>query len=148
MDFFDTMSLEDGEIKLVLDRTADADPVKGWVPAYYFVICSASGVRMGECDLRVGQNEGLYYGGHIGYTVYEEYRGHRYAARACRLLFSLAKKHGMDHLFITCNPDNTASKRTCERLGGELVEIAELPEDNDMRLRDGETEKCIYRFDL
>lgn len=54
----------------------------------------------------------------------------------------------MEELVITCNPDNRASRRTCEWLGGELVEIAELPEDNDMRLEDGETHKCIYRFDL
>ena len=28
------------------------------------------------------------------------------------------------------------------------MEIAELPEDNDMRLEDGETAKCIYRVEL
>ena len=30
----------------------------------------------------------------------------------------------------------------------ELIEIAELPEDNDMRVEDGETHKCIFRFKL
>ena len=29
-----------------------------------------------------------------------------------------------------------------------LRSIAELPEDNDMRMEDGETHKCIYRFYL
>ena len=35
----------------------------------------------------------------------------------------------------------------CEYAGGELLEIVELPEDNDMR-DNGETEKCIFRFQL
>lgn len=146
--FYDTDFLEDAEIKLVLERTADEDPVRKWVPAYYFCICSKRGEPMGRCDLRIGYNEGLYYGGHIGYAVNEEYRGRHYAAKACKLLFELAKKHGMDHLYITCDPDNIPSRRTCERLHGELLEIAELPEDNDMRINDGDTEKCVYRFAL
>ncbi len=39
----------------------------------------------------------------------------------------------MEYLYITCNPDNYASKKTCEYAGGKLLEIAELPEGNDMR---------------
>ena len=38
-------------------------------------------------------------------------------------------------------------RKTCEYAGGELLEIAQLPENNDMR-KNGETEKCIYRFVL
>lgn len=148
MDFLDTSFLENDEIKLVLHRTAEADPVRNWVPAYHFHICDRLGNVMGSCDLRIGYSEGLYYGGHIGYAVKEEYRGRHYAAKACELLFLLAKKHGMDHLFITCDPDNMPSRKTCERLNGRLLEIAQLPEDNDMRVMDGDTEKCVYRFDI
>lgn len=54
----------------------------------------------------------------------------------------------MEYVIITCNPDNWASRKTCERLGGTLAEIAELPEDAPMRLERGGTEKCIFRFDL
>lgn len=103
---------------------------------------------MGTCDLRIGHNLNTYYGGNIGYRVQEEYRGHNYAGKACLLLFQLAKKHNMDYLVITCNPDNYASRKTCEYVGCHLVEITELPEDNNMRLEDGETEKCIYRIEL
>lgn len=148
MEFLDTSFLENEEIKLELYKTTEADPVKNWVPAYRFFICDKQGNRMGECDLRIGYNQGLYYGGHIGYTVYEEFRGRHYAAKACSLLFELAKKHGMNYLYITCRPENIASRRTCEYLGGKLLEIAELPPDNDMRLNDGATEECVYRFDL
>ena len=45
------------------------------------------------------------------------------------------------------NPENTASRRTCEFAGGVLEGIVELPPDNDMYL-EGERQKCIYRFSL
>ncbi len=28
---------------------------------------------MGKCDLRIGYSEGLFYGGHIGYTIDENF---------------------------------------------------------------------------
>ncbi len=73
--------------------------------------------------------------------------GQHLAGKACLLLFELARKHDLGYLIITCNPDNYASRKTCEYAGGELLEIVELPEDNDMR-EDGEFEKCIFRFAL
>ncbi len=63
------------------------------------------------------------------------------------LLFELAKMHQLEYVIITCNPDNYASRKTCEYAGGELLETVELPADNDMR-EDGETEKCIFKFIL
>lgn len=145
--FFDTTFLKNDEIQLCLERTINGDEEKGWVPAYYFAICNLEGTKMGTCDLRVGHNDKLYFGGNIGYRVEEPYRGHHYAGKACLLLFELAKKHEMGYLIITCNPDNDPSRKTCEYAGGELLEIVELPEDNDMRDR-GMAEKCIYRFEL
>lgn len=143
--FVDTTFLKNDEITLVLEKTVDGDDKKGWVPAYHFAICNPNGVKMGVCDLRIGHNENLYYGGNIGYHIYEAYRGHHYAGKACLLLFALAKIHRLEYVIITCNPDNYASRKTCEYAGGELLEIVELPEDNDMR-ENGETEKCIYKF--
>ena len=146
--FLDTSFLISDEIQLKLERTAPGDPEKGWVPAYYFSICSLDGTAMGKCDLRIGHNENLYYGGNIGYRVEEPYRGRHYAGKACKLLFELARRHGLEYVIITCNPDNHASRKTCEYVGGELLEIVELPEDNDMRVNDGETHKCIFKITL
>lgn len=145
--FLDVSGLTDGEITLSLDRTAPGMLEKNWLPAYHFAICGTQGVRMGKCDLRIGHNDMVYFGGNIGYEVFEEYRGHHYAAKSCRLLFQLAKKHGMDYVIITCAPDNLPSRKTLEGLGGKLLEIADLPADSDMRER-GMTEVCIFRFDL
>lgn len=145
--FLDTAFLKSDEIQLLLEKTVDGDEKRNWVPAYHFFICSLNGTKMGTCDLRIGYNDNLYYGGHIGYTVFPEYRGNHYAGKACLLLFQLAVKHDMKYLYITCNPDNYASRKTCEFAGGKLLEIAELPEGNDMR-DEGESEKCIYEFTL
>ena len=146
--FLDTSFLKTDEIQLELEKTVEGDPAKNWVPTYHFAICASRGQKMGVCDLRIGHNENTYYGGNIGYSVQPEYRGRHYAGKACRLLFELAKDHGMDYLIITCNPDNWPSRRTCEYAGGTLLEIVELPEDNYMRLEEGEMEKCIFRFEL
>lgn len=145
--FIDTNFLKNDEIQLNLEKTVDGNEEKGWVPAYYFAICNNRGIKIGVCDLRIGHNDNLYYGGNIGYCIDQEYRGNHYAAKACLLLFELARKHNLEYLIITCNPDNDASRKTCEYAGGELLEVVELPEDNDMR-DSGETQKCIFKFIL
>ena len=148
MQFFNTDFLESNEIKLVVNRLAEGNPEKNYVPAYHFNICDLNGNIMGYCDLRIGYNDNLYYGGHIGYGINEEYRGHHYAAKACKLLFKLAKMHGMDYLYITCNPNNLPSRKTLEYLQGDFLGIFELPIDNDMRINEGETHKCNFKFDI
>lgn len=148
MKFLDTAFLHSDELCLALDHTAEADPVRDLVPAYHMDICLPDGTKIGRCDLRVGHNRKLYYGGNIGYTVFPDWRGHHYAEKACRLLFELARRHDLGYVIITCRPDNRPSRRTCERLGGKLLEIAELPEDNNMRRDDGYTHVCVFRYEL
>ena len=62
-------------------------------------------------------------------------------------MFELAKMHKMNYLIITCNPENYASRKTCEYAGGKLESIIDLPTDNDMYL-EGHRQKCIYKFVL
>ena len=146
-EFFPTDDLKSEEICLRLDHANGAKPEKGWVPSYYFDICLPDGTKIGTCDLRIGHNRKTYIGGNIGYRIEEAFRGHRYAAKACLLLFKQAKKHGLDHLYITCDPSNTASSRTCEIAGGQYIETAPIPEDNEM-YAEGKRQVMIYRFDL
>jgi tagatose 1,6-diphosphate aldolase len=139
--------LVDRDLELHLVEITPGDPAKNIVPAYKFEM-RVAGARVGDCDLRVGTTERLErYGGHIGYGVEEPHRGNRYAARACRLLLPVAREQGMQVLWITCNPENIASRRTCELAGGEFVDIVSLPPDIDMYAR-GERYKCRYRFVL
>lgn len=141
--------LADNDLMLFLTEKSSADPAKGYVPAYKFEL-RLRGQRetIGNNDLRVGDTERLrMYGGHLAYGVAPNFRGHHYAARGCRLLLPLARQHGINELWITCNPDNIASRRTCELAGAVFVEIVDLPEDIDM-YQEGERQKCRYRIDL
>ena len=147
-EFFDTDFLQSKSIKLVLHYIAPANPEKMHVPAYHFYICDLYGRRIGECDLRIGHNDRLYYGGNIGYTVYKQFRGHHYAGKACKLLFKLAKKHELGYVIITCNPENKASYRTAKYAGCKYLGTVEIPSDNDMRIDSGETHKCIFKYNL
>jgi tagatose 1,6-diphosphate aldolase len=102
----------------------------------------------GGSSIRIGHSRDVeMYFGHIGYHVYPAARGHHYAERACRLLLPLAAAHGMQTLWITTNPDNVPSRRTCERLGATLAEIVDVPPTNVLHQR-GEVRKCRYRIDL
>lgn len=143
--FYDIKDLRTSEIFLNLTKTSEEQPEKRWVPAYYFDICLLDGTVIGHCDLRIGHNEKTYIGGNIGYGIDENYRGHRYAAKACELLFKQAKKHSMDYLIITCVPENIASSRTCEISGGQFMEIADIPEDNEM-YAEGKRQLKVFKF--
>ena len=144
--FLDTNHLRTDEIYLKLDRVSEANPEKKWVDAYHFKICLVSdNTEVGNCDFRVGNTEKLFFGGNIGYGVHEKHRGNHYAGKACKLLFELAKMHGLKYIYITCNPDNFASRRICEYAGGKLEIIVDLPTDNDMYLQ-GDRQKCVYKF--
>lgn len=145
--FHDTSDLASGELFLRLRETAPARPEKGWVPSYAFDICLPDGTAAGYCNLRIGHNEKTYYSGNIGYGIDEAYRGRRYAAKACRLLMKLARKHGMDYLLITCDPANAASACTCELAGARLLETARIPQDHDL-YAEGKRTVRVYRLDL
>ena len=147
--FHDPGRLLDGDLELILIDRYPGDPDLSWAPSYRFVMTLAGqSTPLGRIDLRIGHTRHiLMYAGHIGYEVVPAYRGHHYAARACRLLFPLARSHGLNPLWITCNPNNWPSRRTCELAGGKLVEIIDLPQDTDM-YRKGERRKCRYRIDL
>ena len=70
-----------------------------------------------------------------------------YAARAVRLLIPLAREHGINPLWLTCDPDNVASRRSCERAGAQFVDIVDVPAACIIH-RSGHTKKCRYRLDL
>ena len=146
--FLDPGKLIDGNLELILLETSPADPKKNYVPAYKFEMRDlVSGDKMGFIDLRIGNNENIYYGGHIGYGVDEPYRGNRYAARSILLLIPFVKKHNPSSFYITCDPDNIASRKSIERAGGVLEETVDIPEHNEM-YKQGKRTECRYRFDL
>ncbi len=138
----------DGDLELVLVKTVPGNEEKMYVPAYQFTMTNTfTREKMGDVTLRIGNNENIKYGGHIGYGVEEEFRGNHYSARSIKLLLPFAKKNGLEEVSITCDPENAASRKTCELAGGNLVDTVDLPEDNDQYKR-GERQKCIYKFNI
>lgn len=148
-EFYDPGQLVDNDLTLVLYQTYPGDKRRGYVPVYRFRMTRVGQKHeIGRIELRVSNtNHIVMYAGHIGYRVLPMYRGHHYAARSCALLFPLARRHGLNPLWITCNPDNYASRRTCELAGATFVEIVDLPGNTDM-YQMGERQKCRYRLDL
>ena len=140
--------LQDEEIKLTLAKMLPkGHPDMGDMPILFFNIRLLDGTRIGQCDLRVGDSRHTEVLGHIGYGIYEAYRGHHYAAKACRLLMKYAKKAHMPHVDITCNTDNQASIRTCELLNAQLLGTVEVPPDN-IDYQNGSRIKYRYRIIL
>ena len=99
------------------------------------------GKSAGTINFRNSSNEEIdLYAGNIGYNVDPLQRGRRFAERSCRLLFPFIRSCGFEQIWITCDPENVASRRTCENLGARFVEIVDLPEGN--------RQKCRYLLSL
>ena len=131
--FINPGKLVDGDLELVLVKKIPANPSKKHVPCYNFEMRKVGGRgKIGQISLRVGSARHLRCPGHVGYGVNKRSRGRRYAARSCRLLFPLALAHGIKSLWITCNPKNMASRRTCELAGMRYVETIRVPREHEM----------------
>lgn len=146
-DFAVPDDLADDEIFLRLDSVSQADPEKMYVNAYHFSICrNDDGTVVGIFSFRAGYSPKTRYGGHLGYEIFEPYRGHHYAARASRLVVRFAAVLGMPYVYITCVPENTASARTALAAGGKLVENALVPDWMEL-YEDGYRAVLVYRLE-
>jgi predicted acetyltransferase len=139
----------DGELSVLLLRTVPARPELGFAPEYNFELRLPGVARpAGHVNIRIGHSEWLErYSGHIGYGVAQDYRGHHYAARAVRLVLPVFRHHGYREVWVTCNPDNVASRRTLELVGAAYVDTVDVPPAHPCHER-GEFVKCRYRIEL
>lgn len=119
------------------------------VATYFFrMVHTQTGEELGDINLRVSSTPHIErYAGHVGFSVHEAHRGHRYAARLVALLVPIAKQLGFESLWITCDPENVASRRTLELAGAELIETVDVPSDCII-FQSGHLRKCRYRLDL
>lgn len=129
---------------LLLDRIQkDGDEV---TVARFHIVLHDTLTRVGYCDLRLQKDEEMYYAGNIGYRIFTPYRGNGYAYDATKILLKIGFDiYEMDEIIITCSPDNQASMKTIEKLGGKLIETANVPETHWLYQR-GELVKNIYLF--
>ena len=137
---------EDLELRLIARQPAAESLWK--VPAYVFHLCHLpTGQTAGRITFREADTDWIVnYTGHVGYAVDEPFRGRRYAERSCRLLLPFVGLHRRE-IFITCAPDNAASRRTIERIGGDFIEIVDVPPDYPIP-QGVARQKCRYRLRL
>lgn len=83
--------LTDGEIDLKIEKMLPSDNKKGYVPVYKYAITKHGQTNViGSIDIRIGNNDNTFYGGHIGYQVDVPFRGNSYAAKACKIIEQVA----------------------------------------------------------
>jgi len=142
--YYDPGRLVDADLELILEERLPGDASKGHLPAYRFAMHQiGKETKIGEIGLKIGSPPNHL--GHLWFRVFPDYRGKHYAARACRLLIPLARRHGIEPLRITCREDNLASRRTCELAGAQFVGVVETPPGYSDWLGPVRT-KCLYHL--
>ena len=141
-----SISMANESITLRLTDYDVYDAECGIEDGYLFHIYKRRSLRkIGYISLRLGESEGLYYLGHIGYRIDEPYRGHGFARQACELMAPLMQDEGLRSVVITTDVDNLPSRRTCEKLGCVLESIVPVP-DRFRAVCSGSPAKCRYLY--
>ena len=74
---------------------------------------------LGRISLRHELTEALLeWGGHIGYVVRPSVRRRGLASAALTGMLAVCRERGIDPVLITCDVENTGSRRVIERAGG------------------------------
>ena len=146
--FFHPGPLNGELLELKLITTNPADRSKGYVPEYVFdVVLTNSAERVGQAKLRIGSEEEVRWAGHVHFSIEPEHRGHKYSVKASRLLFPLAKRHGINRIWFSCNAKNQPSRSILDTLGATLAETIPTPENSDI-YAEGERRTCRYLLDI
>jgi predicted acetyltransferase len=69
--------------------------------------------------------------GHIGYDISPDHRNKGYGFQILKLALDKAKEIGIEVVIVTCNINNTASKKIIEKNNGELLGIVFDAEENE-----------------
>lgn len=130
--FIENLVMVDEELSLRFAGKERVSPPDTDVVAYHFtMIHTRTGEEMGRINIKARYTENIIrYRGNIGYTVYEKYRGNHYSSRSCRLLVPVIRFLKLNPVYITCNADNTASRKNVEALGAEFLGTEIIPESS------------------
>ena len=91
---------------------------------------------VGRLSLRHELNEALLvWGGHIGYQIRPSKRRRGYGKEILRLGLVRAKKLGLSRVLVTCDEDNTGSRKIIEYNRGQLENIIEVTDSPVRKLR-------------
>lgn len=134
-------------MKIQLEEFINDNLISGFTPYYIYDIYEESHL-VGKIVFRLGTDQQHYYDGHIGYSIYEEFQGHHYAYQACLLLKEIIREAGYDHVMVTCDPSNIASRKTIERLQAQFIEELPIPSTLRKVFTNDEKIKRIYRWEI
>jgi tagatose 1,6-diphosphate aldolase len=71
----------------------------------------------------------------------------QYAARSCQLLLPLAYAHGLKAVWLSVDPKNMPSQKTCQIIGASYIETVRIPPGHEM-YQDGSRFCRRYRLSL
>lgn len=91
---------------------------------YYKVYIKDTMDYIGNCGIRCNDD---FYLGNIEYEIFPEYQGKGYASECTKLLMEVARCYHKESVVITANPDNLASIKTINNLGGKFIEVVKVP---------------------
>lgn len=118
--------LSAGEVRLRFSHIVDADPARDLVPFYHYRVLTPDGQDAGHINFRIGDTDHIrLFAGHLGFAVNEPFRGRGWAGQACRGLVPFIRTI-YDTIILTCDPDNSASRRTIEKLGAQFLDEVSL----------------------
>ena len=133
-------------VSLYNDKINLEQPNSGYSQFYRFDI-NADGNWVGGIHVLIGYSIRIHYCGHIGYEINEQYRNRGYVTKACLALIPFLRKCGFKQVLITNDENNIASRRVCEKIGAELIEIVDTPKWTGM-YKDGQRRTCIYEWKI
>jgi tagatose 1,6-diphosphate aldolase len=115
---------------------------------YYRFSINAEGKWVGWIQVKIGYSLRAYYDGQIGYMIDDENdRNKGYATDACLALKPFLCKLGYDYITITTDENNTASRRVCEKIGAELLDVVDTPTWTSIYKR-GQRRTCIFEWKI
>lgn len=77
------------------------------------------------------RHQEVEYAGHIGYDISPNYRNMGYGFQILKLALEKAINIGIEEAILTCNIDNTASKKIIEKNNGKLLGTIYDEEENE-----------------
>lgn len=114
---------------------------------YYHIYLNDTNKYIGNCGIRLDENEDNVYLGNIEYEIFSDYRGHYYSREACLLLSQVAYSHNLKSLIITANIKNKGSIKIIESLGAELLKVVKVPKSCKL-YKQGDRKIRIYCWNI